>query len=498
MRRSQPAAAAGKSLTTPAITSVGIPTRDRTTSLIACLTSYLENCQQHGRTPDLIVADDSASAETRAGTRTALQRLERNFSARIRYAGLPEKSRFADALAGESGLPLAIIRFALLGDERYAVSTGANRNCLLLDTLGALMLSVDDDTRCRMAATPGREDAVAFHRGYDPTEFWFFPDRTRALESVSPVEVDVLGCHEALLGHATADLGGPADATGRVAVTLHGLLGDSGMSSPRHYLTLTGASRDRLLASSEAYRSAFRSREVLRAVRRPTVSAGSFCMTTFIGFDNRVLLPPFLPVQRNADGVFGLLVQKCTSEGRLAFLPWVLLHSPDGLRTFTPDEMATDGASVRMADIVIACVSGHEMGDRRFADATRFRRLGKHLQSLGALDLTEFEAHVRGLLRHRANAFVAILHGHLHTYRGSPQFWSEDVTQLIAVMMKATMREDYVVPRDLRQYDNDDARQLSQRLVARFGELLEAWPTIVAAARRLRASGQRLTQPIAG
>ena len=53
-------------------------------------------------------------------------------------------------------------------------------------------------------------------------------------------------------------------------------------------------------------------------------------MTTFFGFDNRLLLPPFFPVQRNADGIFGLVLQKCVDGSRVAFLPSVLLHAPAG------------------------------------------------------------------------------------------------------------------------------------------------------------------------
>jgi hypothetical protein len=111
------------------------------------------------------------------------------------------------------------------------------------------------------------------------------------------------------------------------------------MASPRYYLSLAGASRERLIASPNAYRSAFRSREVLRTVRRPTVSAGPFCMTTFLGFDNRLLLPPFFPVQRNADGVFGLVLQKCVNGSHVGFLPSVLLHRPVAPRAFAPDEV---------------------------------------------------------------------------------------------------------------------------------------------------------------
>ena len=405
---------------------------------------------------------------------------------------MAEKSRFAKALAGEWPC-----RSTSFGSRSSVMSVAhcprARTATVCCWNVGALVLSIDDDTRCRIAAAPERDDAVAFYSGYDPSEFWFFPDRARALASVAFVEADALGCHEALLGSNVADAGGPVDATGRVAITLPGLVGDSGMASPRYYLTLTGASRERLVASPDDYRSAFRSREVLCTVRRPTISAGSFCMTTFLGFDNRSLLPPFFSVQRNADGVFGLLLQKYMAGSHVAFLPWVLLHAPEAPRAFFPDEVWSDGASVRMADVVIACVLGHQAGNGRFTDATRLGRLGKHLQGLGSLTLLDFEAHVRSLQRYRAHAFITTLQSHLQTYGASPPFWAEDVTQMTELMLKATTTEDYVVPRSAHAHEVEQARRLSQQLVARFGQLLEAWPTLVAAATRLRADpGSRI------
>ena len=59
------------------------------------------------------------------------------------------------------------------------------------------------------------------------------------------------------------------------------------------------------------------------------------------------------------------------------------------------------------------------------------------------------------------------------------------------------MKEDYAVPRDLRAGRTvDDARILTRRLVLRFGQLLEAWPEVVDAAKRLRANGRRLVSPV--
>ena len=222
-------------------------------------------------------------------------------------------------------------------------------------------------------------------------------------------------------------------------------------------------------------------------------------MTTCFGLDNRVLLPPFFPVQRNSDGIFGLVLQRCMNASRIAFLPSVLLHAPSVERMFATDEMWTDAGSVRMADVLLACVITHEASSAYLTEAERLVRLGQHLRRLGSLPLLDFEAQVRMAQQYRTMAFVTALQSHLQTYAASPGFWAEDVKRMIALMSKAITAADYIVPRDLLHgHETEEARRLSQELVTRFGELLEAWPTIVAAATRLRANGLRLTDPIRG
>jgi len=474
------------------IGAVGVVTCDRAPSLVACLGSFLANCRHYGRTPEIIVADDSP-VEGSEDVRSALQPFD-NRAQPIRYGGRRERSRFTDALAQESGASPDIVRFALFGDSRCPLSTGANRNALLLDTIDSLVLNVDDDTRGDVAMAPGAEDGLSFFTGYDPTEFWFFPDRTDAVSSVGFEEIDILHTHEALLGHAAAKFGGPSDSAGRVVVTLNGLVGDSGMRSPRYYLTLSGNSRLRLVSSETGYRSAFQSREVLRTVRRRTVSSGPFLMTTFFGLDNRVLLPPFFPVQRNSDGIFGLMLQK-SSRHCTAFLPSVLLHAPPP-RTFEPDAIWADADGLQLADVIIACVFGFD-ADARLPDEARLIRLGRHLRWLGSLSLTEFDAYVRAQQQFRTIAFITALQSQLQAHAGLPRYWEADVTRMIERLSTAASAANYTAPRDLWSGDGADAaRRLAQELVEGFGELLEAWPAIVAAARTLRARELRMTAPV--
>jgi len=90
-----------------------------------------------------------------------------------------------------------------------------------------------------------------------------------------------------------------------------------------------------------------------------------------------------------------------------------------------------------------------------------------------------------------------VLQSRLQAYGASPRFWADDVKRMIELLSKGTSAGDYVVPRDLRHEHGVEAvRRLSQELIARLGELLEGWPAIVAAARRLRANGCRLADPV--
>lgn len=501
----------------PPIASVGLVTRDRVDTLRRALASYIENSRRHARTNDFVVVDDSERPEVRTSACAMLQALRDQYGVTILYAGRPEKERFARALVDESHVAPDIVRFALFGEASCHPSIGANRNALLLATAGDLIFSVDDDTVCRIARPPDASDALAMTSGTDPTEFRFFADRDAALRSAGVVEADCLAIQERLLGRSLASCvarlrhdGEPdfdrmttrffsslESGQGRVAMTMNGLVGDSGMGSPRYYLALSGSSRARLVASEASYRSAFMSREIMRTVARPTISDVPFGLTTFIGLDNRGLLPPFFPVQRNSDGVFALTLRLGFPEAYIGFLPWALLHAPPEPRAFPSGELQRVTEGPRISDVLFACMGTHEVGAATRAESDRLRELGRYLTTLGSLAPQEFEEFLRLQLWRRAAAYTAALEGLLGVHRESPTVWANDVRHTLDVLRAALTTEDYAVPRDLRAGRTvDDARTLTRRLVLRFGQLLEGWPELVEAAKRLRANGRRLVSPV--
>ena len=466
---------------------IGVVTHNRVASLIACVTSFVDHARRHGRAPEFVVMSDGADM------RGSLHAVSADTGATIRYAGPAEKRMFADALVHESSVSRDIVEFALFGHASVEPRIGANRNCLALETIGSLVFSADDDTRCRVGAPSGFEDAIAFSTDYEPREFWFFANRSSALVAASPSEIDILGEHERYLG-GTVEVDEGRSA--RVVVTLPGLVGDSGMGSPRFFLTLTGASHERLVASRDDYLSALRSREVHRTVRRPTITHTPFGMTTFLGLDNRDLLPPFFPVARNSDGIFGLTLQRVVEDSWVGFLPSTLVHAPQEPRAFAGDESWTEPARVRMADILISAILVHQPSDRGLDDGERLCRLGRYLRDLAALGADDFDMFLGSAQQLRNLTLISLLQERLAEYRASPAFWADDVKRTIELLQRAPTERNYLAPRDLVTTDDGAARRLARELLSKFGALLEAWPSLVAAATRLRAEGRRLSAPL--
>jgi hypothetical protein len=325
----------------PEIASLGVLTRNRPESLKRCVVSYLENNQQFRRSNDFVVMDDTPEQTTRNETRAMLRALANKYNIKLSYAGLEEKQIFAKALSQNCDVPSEVVDFALFDTPQSGISIGANRNALLLHTAGDLMISVDDDTVCQLAPSPNYQDGLALESSSEATEYWFFPAREAALKAVKFDQQDFLLLHEKLLGKSLGDCLSrfhPASLERvspqfihslqagdcRVAVTINGIIGDSGFDSPAAHLLLKRDSHRRLVDSEETYRSACVSREMLKLVRQNTITENLWdFQTTAIGYDNRELLPPFLPTYagKGEDGLFGMLLRRCFGGDYVAHLP---------------------------------------------------------------------------------------------------------------------------------------------------------------------------------
>jgi hypothetical protein len=500
-----------------AIAATVIPTCNRLGPALRCLDDFVRCAKRFGRDGAFVVLDDSPDADVRRQYREALRAVAQREAVAVLYAGREEKRRFVDALVGEGGpsaLPRHVVEFALFGAEGLTHVIGANRNASLLHTVGEAFLSTDDDTRARLALPPDEEEGLALASTGDPTDFWFFRDRDAAFGAARFDDQDPWARHERLLGrelvscvadHAdSVDLDGASGALlttlvsggGRVRVTASGIVGDCGMGAPTYYLTLRGASHERLVSSEAGYDVLRTTRDVLRVAPRWTITDGSFLMATSVGLDNSALLPPFFPVQFNEDGIFGVTLRSCFERGFIGYPPCAIQHDPPERRAHTAQDLYRRQSLVCTPDVVLHCLASHAQGPATREPAQRLRALGRHLKDCGTLNPRDFAEFVRIQRWRQLSASVSQLEDSLAVYPGAPASWTDDVQRCIDESNECLRRQDDVAPADLvAGRSADEARALMQRLLVGFGELLEYWPDIHEAARTLRQRGHALAVP---
>ena len=502
-------------VTLPTISTIAVITRERIDSLQRCLESYIDNGQRADRRVEYLVVDTAPEAETRDRTRAMLRGVSTRRDVPVRYAGLEERQRFANALA-RAGLPQPAIDFALFDPEGCDLVYGAARNTVLLATVGQSVLCADDDTVCSLAEMTGSSrESLALSSQNDPTSIWFYPGHEAALASVRPLDRSVLAIHEELLGRdvasslkfaPTPDLLGVDDVDGaflralesgraHVAVTSTGMLGDAGSALPPAIRLLDAESRQRLVGSEDRYRTLARSRQLQRGVMRRTISNNPYLMMTGAAIDNRAILPPFFPVLRGEDTIFGFMLRACVEGASIGHLPFTLQHSPGELREVAPDAIADFARHPSSFELVIACVQSFSaLAGTSLTE--RLHALGRHLGAIASLAPADFEEFLRlWVWRVKALAMERLTHD-LETSSAASASWKQDVQRYLETLRTSFAADGYLVPLDLKTRFGGDALPVMQRLIARFGDLMQCWPAMVDTARMLADGGEELAGPL--
>lgn len=421
------------------------------------------------------------------------------------YIGSAQKQRLRDYLARDAEIPPAVIEFALFA-EGDMIRTGANRNVIQLWTAGQATLSVDDDTVCTTLVAPcaGPSGGVSLGGNGNPAEFWFFADHRAALEAAQHAEFDVLGRHEEFLGkplnmlrrdaaeNAPPDLRSAcghmlrsaSSDRGRILVTSNGCVGDSGMSSTAGLCRHRGrGTRQRLTASESVYRIALQNRIVIAQSSTATICHGPPFSTMFAGLDNHYLLPPFLPICRNQDGVFAYCVQRCLPDAYFAYLPWSLAHQPPD----THKRAVRAVTDLRLSDVVISLASAWTMpsGDR--PSEQRLQSLGAYLSETTLSAPRDFHEVLRMAACTRASHLIRRIEFLLDEFEHSPSYWASDMQKDIAALGQAAADPGFGLPSDLGEGDEQEILVRTQDVIGQFGELLYWWPAMFNRAQAFHA-----------
>jgi hypothetical protein len=486
-----------------AITSIVIPTCERSDELHRCLLSVLENTAKYERKPRIVIVDSSIRENTLKNNKEAVQTAAKRFSASVVMLGPQEKRNIIRQLV-RSGLDREVVDFGLDGLASIGVGTsGANRNMLLLATSGEAFLSLDDDTECRFASA---EDLPESFQGIqddqdaaaDPADVWVFKDRQAIRDCIALRDVDFVGSHQELLGRQVADLATAASheasskevlrllaSSGRVYVTLNGVVGDCGWGTPSQYFFVGDRSFRRLATSRASYDVGIESREMLRVSHGFTVSdRADSLMSTAFAADNRATLPPFVPLGRGSDAVFGQMLKLMQPLACYGHLPWAISHLPVEARRFWPGEALRSAGTVDLKGMMSAVVSRlaaeHPTTEKEWCEG-----MGRSLQAISEYasdDLLSFLAESERILVDRE---VAFLQRRLNRFASDGGTWTTHVEQYIEKAIKKTEATDGVVPVELLYgRDGATATTVVRRLLSLYGRLIGHWPHIVETAGR--------------
>jgi acyl carrier protein len=506
------------------ISTIGCVTCDRPAGAERAVASCIQHCRSYERSPRFVVVDDTTELKNGDECRGRLRAQRDEHEAEIYYAGAGEKKEYLQLLVDRFELPKDTLEFALFGLGRGGVvSPGKNRNALLLETLDEGVFSLDDDTVCTVMAATKRRGGLRIQSGpdmsgMDPSEVWSLHDRELAGKIPPPAEIDIVGCHEAYLGRevservssaygkeevdieqAAADLPHRLKKYGgRIRVTLNGLLGDCGWGSPFPYLMLEADSFARLTRSEPLYQKILTSRDILRVTVNTVITDRTKnLMSTFLGYDNHGILPPFVPVGRGSDYIFALVLSKCYRDNFYAHLPYALIHSPFEKRSFWPGEIQRGAIGIDFASLIGAFINSFELGDGHGDEGENLIKLGRRLEQLGELPEAGFAELSRVLVCKQTGDLIEELEKRLQRQSESAEFWAKDVKKYLSSLSQRMSRPGIAVPLDLLYGRSlDEAQRLAQRAVRGYGRLLGYWPAIVQSCRELKGQGISLAQAV--
>jgi hypothetical protein len=464
-----------RTLAPPPTRSAVTPT---TLAIIACgepelveraLDEWRSHLRTHDRACRVLVADDSRHAADRAAIRRSTH------AASGEHFGREQKDELACDLADRSGVPPELLRFALSDPMASDYTLGANLNAVVLATAGEAFLSVDQDVQCT-TYRPSPIAGTTLVKGEVPAISRWYADDEEMRDRAAPC--DIFGEHGAWLGRSIAAR--IVDTPAVIVGSWMGVLGSVGYADVTSEL-LSSASPE-LRADASRLQRVLAHPRALRCPERVTLNDGAGFTSAVMGLDNRTLLPPFLPIGRGIDLLNGLVTTTCRPGSMFAHLPWALRHE----RATAQRDAAGEPSPLWFVVAMLISRIAERMHTSSPAD--RMCELGAALVGVASLPNGAVKDAVGQIDRMRRTITAGRMRAELAATRDGCPEWRTGVEARIALL--ADVPRVPSPPRDLPPCidDSPDAAWDRLRHVLRsYGQLLVAWPRIVAAAHaRLR------------
>jgi len=200
-------------------------------------------------------------------------------------------------------------------------------------------------------------------------------------------------------------------------------------------------------------------------------------MTTAFAADGRLVLPPFFPIGRGEDAIWGQLLSIVFPTGCFAHLPWAILHRPWDTRRFWPGEVLRSAATADIPEAVCSLMADCHPGP---ASQDSLQAVGRHLSDLATRNLGEFIAYLREKKQAGSRRKIAFLQTRLG-WPSLPESCRRDLRRYIEILTERQNDIMATIPAELL-YGRDPltAAELFQSLIGHYGRLLHSWSELLA------------------
>ena len=489
---------------------VAIITWERPAALERLLASIAANCETE-KLHRIYVIDDSGNAEKISENRAVVEKHAATVNTALVYFGRDEQQALLADLVQRLPQHEDSIRF--LADQRRwgdHWSAGLSRNLALLLSCGRRLVMMDDDSICDLYAPPQPRPNITFSD--TPRNADFFASEAEWGAMHQPVNPDPINRHMQCLGLSLSDalkvlgqnhlkpaglansnalLASELEAGSPVLVTECGSLGCPGTGKNTWLPYMEPGSLEQMLSSPAKTTNALSTRKVWSGRNQPHFAPRPN-MSQITGFDNRELLPPYKPVFRGEDRLFGYMLDFVFPTSVTLDYPWSAPHLPvpeRGWRTqdlnFTPVDAFPEFFYSQVLEYKSSCRSSSP-ADRLSVLAGWFRDLGASSPEL--LSNMHRDARLRDdseLLQH--------LQDLLSEYDSAPVDWQNYLRNGIRqlnVDMDRVSREDFIVKGLPVNLDSKELIEFWKQFWAGFASALDAWPEIHRAAAELLSANK--------
>ena len=384
-------------------------------------------------------------------------------------------------------------------------SYGAARNWAQLLTAGHRAIVLDDDILLQAIAPPLAQKPWKFGSLQDIEAAFYTSPQEQAKHTLAATEspLDLMADHvgERLHKFINRQSGAfkPSDLVGANAAQVNrftgtsviklcqvGYWGDPGTQGGNWLLNLKESSVQRLLDLSSSISETLDARSVWLGFRATTITPYA-AMSAMTGMDNTTPLPPYLPVGRGEDQLFGIMTQRIYPDSCVANLPWSVPHKPlenrahrNGLRPPLPKPNTTLLSSWLGKEPEAQWGRTPDSLLRQVADEVRYL-CDLQSSNLEALVRKEFlELAIHRLSQVKTQQKIMDSHSNKTRHHAWENFLRES-DQVLGEFIQ--MPQEAFAQKHQENFAFDEENMRVQGLA--FAQAIEAWPHILDAAKNL-------------